>query len=169
MPGRAAARSQRANIFAVDADKNAIASNLARIRERVARAAERSGRRPDDVTVIAVSKTFSADAIRDAYDLGLSHFGENRVQEWDSKRESLSDLAATFHLIGHLQGNKARRATEIFDTIDSVDSPALARKLDAAWAEKHQDAASQLPVRSAKCTTAPSGVASAEPPAKISR
>jgi PLP dependent protein len=127
-------------------DKNAIASNLERIQERIAHAAKRSGRRANDVTIIAVGKTFSADAIRAAYELGLRHFGENRVQEWESKRESISGLKATFHLIGHLQGNKARRAAEIFDTVDSVDSSALARKLDAAWAEKHPSGASKLPV-----------------------
>ncbi len=127
-------------------DRGALASNLARIRERAARAAERSGHRAEDVTLVAVCKTFPAEAILAAHELGLRHFGENRVQEFDSKRGALDGLDATFHLIGHLQGNKARRAAEIFDAIDSVDSIALARKLDAAWDENHKTDASKLPV-----------------------
>ena len=138
--------SRRANICSVIVDRSALESNLASIQEHVARAAERSGRGIEDITFVAVSKTFSAEAIRAAHELGLRHFGENRVQEFDSKREAVTDLPATFHLIGHLQSNKARRATEIFDSIDSVDSIALARKLDAAWAERGKADASKLPV-----------------------
>jgi pyridoxal phosphate enzyme (YggS family) len=125
-------------------DRSALESNLASIQGRVVRAAERSGRGIEDITFVAVSKTFSAEAVRAAHELGLRHFGENRVQEFDSKREAVADLPATFHLIGHLQGNKARR--EIFDSIDSVDSIALARKLDAAWAEHRKADASKLPI-----------------------
>jgi len=139
-------RSCRANICSVAVDRSALESNLADIQKRVARAAERSGREVEGITFVAVSKTFSAKAIRVAYDLGLRHFGENRVQEFDSKREAVADLTVTFHLIGHLQGNKARRAAEIFDTIDSVDSIALARRLDAAWAEHREADASKLPI-----------------------
>jgi pyridoxal phosphate enzyme (YggS family) len=127
-------------------DQDALKSNLASIQQRVARAAARSGRPIEGITFVAVSKTFSAEAIRAAYELGLRHFGENRVQEFDSKREALAELPATFHLIGHLQSNKVRRAAEIFDAIDSVDSIALARKLDAAWAEKRGTDASKLPI-----------------------
>jgi len=112
-----------------------IAENLERIRERVARAAGRAGRRVEDVTIVAVSKTFPFEAIRTAYDAGLRHFGENRVQEWESKQERVADLDATWHLIGHLQSNKARRAAGLFDRVDSVDSLGLAQKLDAAVAE----------------------------------
>jgi pyridoxal phosphate enzyme (YggS family) len=113
---------------------SSIAANLERIRERISRAASRSGRAADAVTLVAVSKTFPADAIRDAYELGLRHFGENRVQEWESKQPQLTDLAATWHLIGHLQSNKARRAANLFGRVDSVDSLGLAQKLDAAAA-----------------------------------
>ena len=113
-----------------------IASNLAEIRERVARSAARAGRAAEDVTLVAVSKTFPPEAICSAYELGLRHFGENRVQEWESKRPSVSDLDATWHLIGHLQSNKARRAANLFNRVDSVDSIALAQKLDAAAASE---------------------------------
>jgi pyridoxal phosphate enzyme (YggS family) len=111
-----------------------IAANLEQLRERVARAAGRAGRPPQDVTIVAVSKTFPVEAIRSAYDAGLRHFGENRVQEWESKQEQLANLKATWHLIGHLQSNKARRAAHLFQRLDSVDSFALAQKLDTSFA-----------------------------------
>lgn len=120
---------------AMATERSEIAENLARIRERVARAAGRAGRRVEDVTIVAVSKTFPFEAIRAAYEAGLRHFGENRVQEWESKQERVADLEATWHLIGHLQSNKARRAAGLFDRVDSVDSLGLAQKLDAAVGE----------------------------------
>ena len=113
-------------------DAKGIRENLERIRERVERAAGRAGRRAEEITLVAVSKTFPADVIRDAFDAGLRHFGENRVQEWESKHLSLSNLDATWHLIGHLQSNKAARAAHLFHSVDSVDSLALAQKLDRA-------------------------------------
>jgi len=113
-------------------DAKVIRENLERIRERVERAAGRAGRRAEEITLVAVSKTFPADAIRDAFEAGLRHFGENRVQEWESKHLSLSNLDATWHLIGHLQSNKAARAAHLFHSVDSVDSLALAQKLDRA-------------------------------------
>ncbi len=116
-------------------ETNSLAANLHRVRERIARAAECAGRRAEEITLVAVSKTFSADAIRAAYEAGLRAFGENRVQEFESKQPKLSDLAdATWHLIGHLQSNKARRAVHLFHRIDSIDSLALAQKLDSAAA-----------------------------------
>ena len=111
-----------------------IASNLAEIRERIARSAARTGRTAEGITLVAVSKTFPHEAIRSAYELGLRHFGENRVQEWESKQAAVADLDAAWHLIGHLQSNKARRAANLFNRVDSVDSVALAQKLDAAAA-----------------------------------
>jgi len=116
------------------ADKSAIATNLERVRERIARAAERAGRRANEITVVAISKTFPAEAIRAAYDLGLRHFGENRVQEWEAKRPAVANLDAIWHLVGHLQSNKARAAAYLFHRIDSVDDLALAKRLDAAAA-----------------------------------
>jgi len=109
-----------------------LAANLERIQERIARAAERAGRAAGDITIVAVSKTFPAEAIRAAFAAGLRHFGENRVQEWESKAPLVADLGATWHLIGHLQSNKARRAANLFHCVDSVDSLPLAEKLDAA-------------------------------------
>jgi PLP dependent protein len=111
-----------------------VAANLERVRERVARAAESAGRRAGEITIVAVSKTFPPGAIRAAHEAGLRHFGENRVQEFDAKQPKLADIDATWHFIGHLQSNKARRAVNLFDCIDSVDSLALAQKLDAAAA-----------------------------------
>lgn len=125
-----------------------IDDNLRRVRERIERAARRAGRNPEEITLVAVSKTFPAEAIRAAYEAGIRHFGENRVQEWERKRGSLSDVPATWHLVGHLQSNKARRAVELFHTIDSVDSLELARRLDRIVAERAVggDKAERLPV-----------------------
>jgi len=99
---------------------------------RIERAALRSGRRRADVLLVAVTKKFPASVIREAYGLGLRDFGENYVQEFDQKRAELADLTgARFHLIGHLQSNKSKRAAEIFDVIQTVDSAKLARRLDS--------------------------------------
>lgn len=109
-----------------------IAANLERIRERIARAAERAGRR-DEIVMIAVSKTFPAEAIRAAHDAGLRHFGENRIQEFESKHAQVRGFVdSIWHFIGHLQSNKVQRAVHLFDRIDSVDSIGLAEKIDAA-------------------------------------
>jgi pyridoxal phosphate enzyme (YggS family) len=108
-----------------------IAANFAELRERMARAAERAGRKAEEITFVAVSKTLPASAIREAWAAGVRHFGENRVQEWEEKRRDLADLSATWHLVGHLQGNKARRAIAFFHAIDSLDTLDLARRLSA--------------------------------------
>jgi PLP dependent protein len=110
----------------------AIQENLLQVRARIAAAAERSGRSAEEITLIAVSKTQPAAAIREAFDAGVRHFGENRVQEWEGKRGEIAHLRATWHLIGHLQSNKAIKAASIFHTVDSVDDFALAQKLDRA-------------------------------------
>lgn len=116
-------------------DFSTIRDNLAAIQQRMARAAVRAGRAADEVTLVAISKTFPAAAIRAAWDAGIRHFGENRVQEWESKRSDVADLIATWHLVGHLQSNKGRRAAALFHSVDSVDSLDLARRLDAALRE----------------------------------
>ncbi len=115
-----------------------IADNLTRINERIALAAAKVHRKPEEITLVGVSKTHPAAAIREAHTAGLRHFGENRVQEWEGKRSTLADLAeaCTFHLIGHLQSNKAARGAKYFDRVDSVDDHTLAQKLDRAAAEK---------------------------------
>ena len=148
--------------------KTSIAENLAGVRDRIARAASRSGRTAEAITLLAVSKTFSAEAIRDAYDLGLCHFGENRVQEWESKRPQLADLAATWHLIGHLQSNKVRRAANLFHRVDSVDSLSLAQKLDSAAASEGKRLQLLIEVHLGGEATK-SGVTEAEVPALADR
>jgi PLP dependent protein len=110
-------------------------AGLAAIHQRIAAAAKRAGRVADDVTLIAVSKTHTADTIRAAFELGVRHFGENRVQEWEGKRNALQDLQAEWHLVGHLQSNKAAKAARYFHTVDSVDDFALAQRLDRARSE----------------------------------
>ncbi|MGB8493563.1 MAG: YggS family pyridoxal phosphate-dependent enzyme [Candidatus Acidiferrum sp.] len=113
-----------------------IADNLMRLHERIAAAAQRAGRSAEEITLIGVCKTHPADKIREAFQAGLRHFGENRVQEWEGKRPALANLPATWHLIGHLQSNKAARAANAFTSIDSLDDWALAQRVDRAAAEK---------------------------------
>ncbi len=97
----------------------------------MAAAAGRVHRDPAQILLLAVTKVFPAQVIHDAYALGLREFGENYVQEFESKLPSVADLTgARFHLIGHLQANKSRRASEIFQCIQTVDSPKLARRLN---------------------------------------
>jgi pyridoxal phosphate enzyme (YggS family) len=110
-----------------------IPENLAMIQERIAAGAHRSGRRPGEITLMAVSKTHPPERVREAYAAGLRVFGENRVQEFAGKAGALADLAAAeWHMIGHLQTNKAGKAVELFGAVDSVDSVKLAEKLDVA-------------------------------------
>jgi hypothetical protein len=110
-----------------------IAENISRVQERIASAAHRAGRSVDEITLMGVSKTFPTESIREAYAAGLRIFGENRVQEFSVKIESLRDLAdANWHLIGHLQTNKAAKAAELFDAIDTVDSIRTAEKLNSS-------------------------------------
>jgi PLP dependent protein len=113
-----------------------IAENIAEVLRRIDQAARRAGRDPKEVQLIAVTKTQPADRIREAYQAGLRLFGENRVQEHAEKSDALSDLLdAEWHMIGHLQTNKAPLAAELFRAVDSVDSVRLARKLNAAAME----------------------------------
>jgi pyridoxal phosphate enzyme (YggS family) len=113
-------------------DAAALRARLAGVRRRIADAASRTGRDPAAVRLVAVSKTFPAEHIRAAFEAGQRDFGENRVQEALAKIGSLSDLPVTWHLIGHLQSNKARRAAETFQAIHSVDDLSLLHKLDQA-------------------------------------
>lgn len=112
-----------------------IKENLLRVQERISSAAQRAGRRSEEITLIAVSKTHPAESIREAYSAGLRHFGENRVQEWEGKQCGIQELSATWHLIGHLQSNKAAKAARLFHSVDSVDDLALAQRLDRVRAE----------------------------------
>ena len=112
-----------------------ISDRLAEVRARISAAARSAGRDPSSVRLIAVSKTFPLDLIREAYAAGHRDFGENRVQEALEKVDASPDLAIAWHLLGHLQTNKAKRAAGAFHTIHSIDSAELLRKLDAAAAE----------------------------------
>jgi pyridoxal phosphate enzyme (YggS family) len=115
-----------------------IAENIQRVLEQIEASARRAGRSADSVTLMGVSKTFPAEAIEEAYAAGLRVFGENRVQEFAEKSARLRNLSARisedarFHLIGHLQSNKANKAAELFGAVDSVDSLKLAEKLNLA-------------------------------------
>ncbi len=113
-----------------------LATNLERLEDLIAQACRRAGRPRTDVELMAVSKTFPADAIAEAAALGLTLFGENRVQEFASKAPTLEPLRhgqrMRVHLIGHLQSNKSARAVELFDAVDSVDSLRLAERLNDA-------------------------------------
>lgn len=101
------------------------------VRERIHSAAARSGRNPQEIKLIAVTKVFPVDAILEGYDAGLRDFGENYVQEFEGKAPRVSGLeGARFHLIGHLQSNKTRKAAELFQVVHTVDSAKLARRLD---------------------------------------
>jgi pyridoxal phosphate enzyme (YggS family) len=135
--------------------------NLSLVRERIGQAALRARRTAEDITLVAVSKTHSSTRILELYRAGVRHFGENRVQERESKLAGLSGIDVAWHMIGHVQKNKVARAVRLFDTIDSVDSIALAEKLDRAKADfaaektekniptresDHSDSANRLPV-----------------------
>jgi pyridoxal phosphate enzyme (YggS family) len=111
-----------------------IASNLERLQNEIADVCARAHRDPSTVALMAVSKMNSADAVREACEAGQRLFGENRVQEWQSKRTSLTDLfpAAQVHLIGPLQNNKTAKAAEIFDAIDTIDTLKTAERLNTA-------------------------------------
>ncbi len=112
---------------------DSLQTNLALVRDRVANAAARAGRNADAITLVAVSKTHPVEVLLAAYELGVRHFGENRVEEASTKlpafRQSISDPAVVFHMIGHLQSRKADAAVALFDRVHSVDSVKLAQRL----------------------------------------
>ena len=108
-----------------------LSERLARVEERIQDAALRAGRKREEITLIAVTKKFPAEVTREAYELGLRCFGENYVQEFERKHPALADLTGVeYHLIGHLQSNKARIAGELFQVIETVDSEKLAKRLE---------------------------------------
>lgn len=120
-----------------------LSERLAGVRRRIEQAARRSRRAPEEITLIGVSKTQPAATVKLALDAGLSDLGENRVQEADAKIADIGRRAANWHLIGHLQANKARRAVVLFDLIHSLDSLSLARRLDRLCIEEGRE---ELPV-----------------------
>ncbi len=103
-----------------------IAENVELVRERIRSACLRSGRNPEDVVLLAASKTRTPEEIREAFEAGVKVFGENRVQEAVAKVEALRDIPVEWHMVGHLQRNKARHAVKIFELIHSVDDEELA-------------------------------------------
>ena len=110
-----------------------LSERLDAVRGRIARAAQRARRNPSEINLLAVTKVFPSEAIREAYGLGLREFGENYVREFEGKAPEVRDLeGARFHLIGHLQSNKARKAADLFQVIQTVDSPKLAQRLNEA-------------------------------------
>jgi len=127
----------------VDPTQEQLAARLAGVRARIAAAAEKCGRSPDDVTLIAISKTHPASAIKQLLELGTADLGENRVQEAAEKVIEIGPDKACWHLVGHLQANKGRRAVSIFDVIHSLDSVDLARRLDRICIEEGRES---LPV-----------------------
>ncbi len=114
----------------------ALRARLERIHEQISRSARRVGRPPEEVTLIAVTKTHPAEVLRAALAAGARDFGENRLQEAEGKINELGRARARWHLIGHLQSNKARRAVKLFDTIHTLDSVALAERLERMCAEE---------------------------------
>lgn len=120
-----------------------LVERTAEVRARLTAAAHRSNRPVDEITLVAVSKTHAAESVREAIAAGLDNFGENRVQEAESKIPDVGRTAARWHLIGHLQSNKARRAVELFDWIHSLDSTDLARRLNRICDELERQ---ELPV-----------------------
>lgn len=113
-----------------------IRDRLAQVREQIARAAERAGRSSEEITLIAVSKTFDSSTVQRAVDAGALDLGENRVQEAASKVETVKGEQLRWHLIGHLQSNKARLAVRAFDVIHTIDSRELAERLDRIAGEE---------------------------------
>jgi PLP dependent protein len=119
-------------------EKSSFQSRLQAVEARIQRAIERSGRSRSEITLVAVTKKFSAQAIRDAYEAGLRDFGENYVQEFAEKQGELQGLAsARFHLIGHLQSNKVRLACDLFHIIETADSAKLLERLNAVATERN--------------------------------
>jgi pyridoxal phosphate enzyme (YggS family) len=119
--------------------RQALRDRFADVRTRIETAARASGRSLDAITLVAITKTHPAETLRAAIDLGLHDLGENRVQEAEDKIVEVGRSAARWHLVGHLQANKARRAVGLFDVIHSLDSAALARRLDRMCVEENRE------------------------------
>lgn len=128
-------KGARARICRMGSASDEIANNFADVLRRIDRAASRAGRHAEEITLVAVTKTHPASKILSLYQAGARHFGENRVQERESKLDDTAKLDAMWHMIGHLQKNKVSRVPRMFDSVDSVDSIALAEKLDRAMSE----------------------------------
>ena len=128
----------------VDPAQELLAVRLADVRARLEAAARKSGREPGEVRLIAISKTHPASVIEQVCQLGATDFGENRVQEAEGKIAEIGREKVHWHLVGHLQANKARRAVTLFDVIHSLDTLDLANRLDRLCAEEGRDSLSVL-------------------------
>jgi pyridoxal phosphate enzyme (YggS family) len=112
-------------------DRSVLKQKLDQVETRIANAAARAGRKREDILLLAVTKKFPPSVMQEAYEVGLRDFGENYVQEFEAKRPELNGCTgARFHLIGHLQSNKSKKAAEIFNVIQTIDSAKLARRLN---------------------------------------
>jgi pyridoxal phosphate enzyme (YggS family) len=131
-------------------DRDGLRSRIEQVQEQIAAAARRSGRKPEDVTLVAVSKTVGRAEVDTAFSLGLRHFGENRVQDAVRKFAAPLPSEATLHLIGQLQSNKAKSAIALFDIIESVDRPSLIDALHKEAARRGQPARVLLQVNIAR-------------------
>ena len=121
--------------MAIPTRREEIAAGLSAVRQRLARALERAGRLPSGAKLVAVSKTHPAEDVRAAFDAGQADFGENRVQEALEKIAATADIPITWHLVGHLQSNKAKRAAAAFAWVHSIDSVDVLKRVDSAAAE----------------------------------
>ncbi|MEO5857656.1 MAG: YggS family pyridoxal phosphate-dependent enzyme [Pyrinomonadaceae bacterium] len=144
-----------------------IASNLQSIHARLVAAAERSGRDAAEIKLIAVSKTHPPDVIREAVTAGVSAFGENKVQEAEGKILAIGRNTVEWHLIGHLQSNKARKAVQLFDVIHSVDSKNLAQRLERTCVEDGRESLAVLIQVDLAGEEAKAGIAESDLPALI--
>ncbi len=124
--------------------QNLLRENLAEVRCRIDAAAKRAGRNPDDVKLIAVSKTHPIEILREAIEAGAGVFGENKVQEAETKIEEIGRGRCEWHLIGHLQSNKARKAVQLFDVIHTLDSVELSLRLERICIEEERESLSVL-------------------------
>lgn len=142
--------------------------NLTAVRSKIATAARRSGRDPSEIKLVAVSKTHPTAVLRDAIDAGVSVFGENKVQEAESKILEIGRTKSAWHLIGHLQANKARKAVHLFDVIQSLDSLELAERLERICGEEGRDGLSVFVQVDLAGEATKSGVAEADMPELVS-
>ncbi len=124
--------------------QNLLRENLAEVEKRIERAALKCGRNPNDIKLVAVSKTHPANVLQDAITAGANVFGENKVQEAEGKIEELEKENLEWHLIGHLQSNKARKAVKLFDVIHTLDSIELAERLERICIEENRESLSVL-------------------------
>jgi PLP dependent protein len=149
---------------------SSLPENYRQVQERIANAALRAGRNPQEITLIAVTKKFPAALMREAHSLGMRDFGENYVQEFEVKHPEVSDLeGARFHLIGHLQSNKARKAADIFQVVETIDSVKLAQRLDSMGSKLEVMIEVKLSEEDSKAGAAPEEIAAIVEAARASQ